>query len=140
MWLAYRGSILGKRFSSKASFPEAAQLHYDTMKKTIQNWMYSWMKPSCETIFNIYVKGYIETHESKYLFCLRKHIRHYLEYSNTILEGCNNAIKYHSSSVTPASILDNSFTIIANNSDLKHKEMNKYVHSQFHSKPPLRSR
>ena len=26
-----------KRFSSKASFPEAAQLHYDTMKKTIQN-------------------------------------------------------------------------------------------------------
>ena len=159
-----------KRFSSKASFPEAAQLHYDTMKKTIQNWLYSWMKPSCETMeeyllskyllhrylasakvvkqvstlmyehFNIYVKGYIETHESKYLFCLRKHIRHYAEYSNTILEGCNNTIKYHSSSVTPASRLDNSFTIIANNSDLKHKGTNKYVHSQFHSKPPLRSR
>ena len=46
--------------------------------------------------FVIYLKANIETHEAKYLFCLRKHVRHYAEYSITILEGCNNAIKYHS--------------------------------------------
>ena len=82
--------------------------------------------------FNVYVKGYIETHESKYIFCLRKIIRHYADYSNTILEGYNNAIKYHFCSVTPASRLDNSFTSIANNSDLKNKKTDTYVHSQFH--------
>jgi len=160
----------GKKNSSKTSFPENAQPRYDKLNKIVQNWMYSWMKPNCQTMeeyilskyllhryissptvvekvstlmyehFVIYLKANIETHESKYLFCLRKHVRHYAEYSNTILEGCNNAIKYHSSSVTPATRLDNSFTIIANNSDLKNVEMDKTLHSQFHSKPSLRNR
>ena len=70
-------------------------------------------------------------HESKFLFCIRKHGIHYGEYSNTVLEGCNNAIKHHSSSVTPATRLDNSFTIISNNCDMKNNQMDSDVQNQF---------
>ena len=49
------------RFSSKNAFPEAAQLHYDTMKKTIQKWLYSWMKPSCETMEEYLLSKYLFT-------------------------------------------------------------------------------
>ena len=80
----------------------------------------------------LYLKKYIETHESKFLFCFRKHIRHYGEYSNTILEGCNNGLKYHSTPVTPQTRLDNSFTIISNNSDLKNSLMDKTIYEQYH--------
>ena len=75
----------------------------------------------------LYLKKYIETHESKFLFCFKKHIRQYGEFSNTILKGCNNVLKYHSSSVNPKNRLDNSFTIISNNSDLKNLDMDKVI-------------
>ena len=112
-------------------YTQLTRLHYDKVKKTVQNWIYSWMKQGCETLeeyqwfkyllyeylksqtvvdkvstrfysnVELYLKKYIETHETNFLFSLRKHIRHYVKYSNTILEGYNDTLKYHSSSVTP---------------------------------------
>ena len=150
-----------KYFSKKRDFPTEAQIHFDRIKSNVQNWIYSWMKPGCETLeeyyfskyllykyllcqsvvqkittlmysnVRVFIKNRIETHESKFLFCIRKHVRHYGEYSNTVLEGCNNAIKHHSSSVTPATRLDNSFTIISNNCDMKNNQMDSDVQNQF---------
>ena len=66
-----------------------------------------------------YLKNNIVNHESKYLLCYRKHVRHYSDYSNTILEGCNKGLKYHSSPVTPSMRIDNSFVVMANDCDIK---------------------
>ena len=70
----------------------------------------------------LFVKKRIEIHESKFLFSLRKYVRHYAEYSNKVFEGCNNGIKYHSSNVTPQTRLNNSFTIIRGKSAVKLKK------------------
>ena len=80
----------------------------------------------------IFLKNRIETHDSKYLFCMRKHIRHYAEYSNTILEGCNFGIKFHSASVCPATRIDNCFTITSNNAEMKAKANETFVSNMFH--------
>ena len=158
-----------KYFSSKKDFPSESQLHYDEITTNVQHWLYSWMKPNCETFkeyvlskyllykylqsdavinkvstlmyshVTLFVKKRIEIHESKFLFSLRKHVRHYAEYSNTVLEGCNNGIKYHSSNVTPQTRLDNSFTIISNNSDMKVVNLDKDVQNQYHTKSTRRN-
>ena len=148
-------------FSNKNDFSEQCQKHYDEECTNVQHWLYSWMKPVCETYKEytlskylsykylqsdeivskltnlmdshviLFVKKRIEIHESKFLFSLRKHVQHYADYSNTVLEGCNNGIKYHSSNVTPQTRLDNSFTIITNNSEMKVAKLNKDFQKQY---------
>ena len=88
-----------KHFIKKSHFPEEAKDYYDILKKNIQTWMYTWMKPSCEFLEEYqffkylllryvnsprvveqistmmydslvkYLNNYIVTHEYKYLFC-----------------------------------------------------------------------
>ena len=102
-WLAH---ILGK-----SAFP-CAQVEYDKISNNIKQWLFSFMSDACETMqeynyskFQLtrYIKSdyvtstlgyvfaenvlrwlrkYVFVHESYFLFCLRKHIRHYKEYSN----------------------------------------------------------
>ena len=112
---------------------------YSRTKSILQNWMYSWMKPGIETReaymlskylllkyvnspqvveqlgtlmashMVLFLRKYIDPHESKFLFYLRKHVRHYAEYSNSVHKGTNNAIKYSSTPVKPSSLLRYSF-------------------------------
>ena len=63
---------------------------------------------------------------------MRKHIRHYAEFSNTILDGCNFGIKFHSASVCPATRIDNYFTIISNNAEMKAEANGSFVAGMFH--------
>ena len=109
--------------SSKREFGEHAHEFYSKTKLIVLNWMYSWMKSGIETReeyilskylllkyvkspeifqqlgdlmaahFVLFLRKHIEVHESKYLFYLRKHVRHYGVYSNAIHEGTNNALK-----------------------------------------------
>ena len=156
-----------KHFPRKSEFPLETHMHIEKIKKNVHNWMYSWMKPACETIqeyrlskyllykyllsqpiiqkvsslmylsVKMLVKNYIEIHDDKFLFCLRRNVKHFGEYSNVILEGCFGGVKHHSSSPTPSTRLDNSFTIISNNSDMKNSENDKKVSDMFLKQPAM---
>ena len=102
----------------------------------IADWIYSWMKPSCETELQYLASKYlllhylnqewmledcgekfvdgvkkmirdnIEPHEDRYVYFKRKHIRHYGEYSNSAHEGTNHGLKASSDGVKPSHLLD----------------------------------
>ena len=159
-----------KHFPRTSEFPQETHNHIKKVKTTIQNWMYSWMKPDCETMkeyklskyllyryllsepiiqkvsslmyssVRILIKNHIELHDDRFLFCLRRNVKHFGEYSNVILEGCFGGVKHHSSSPTPSTRLDNSFTIISNNSDLKNFENDKKISDMFLKQPAKTSK
>ena len=102
----------------------------------IADWIYSWMKPSCETglqylaskyLLNEYlnqdwmtgdcsekfveevkkmIRDNIEPHQDQYVYFKRKHIRHYGEYSNSAHKGTNHGLKVSSDGVKPSHLLD----------------------------------
>ena len=104
---------------------------YQEIQAVLKNWMYSWMKPSCETkseyllskkLFLMYIythcqresgmvftnplllwfRNSLEPHEGSYCFWCRKFVRHYAEYTNSIHEGTNNSLKHRDGAVLPS--------------------------------------
>ena len=125
------------------TFPDICSAIVDTHKKIIQNWMYSWMKSECSSylqykysrylfmkylysreiintfgvsFFNnvaIFVRKHVLPHGKTFLYYLQKHIRHYGEYSNTLLEGKNYGLKHSSICTHPGLSLDNLMVILS---------------------------
>ena len=84
-----------------------------------------------------WLRKYVFVHESYFLFCLRKHIRHYGEYSNSIHEGTNNAIRSAAATVTKAHKIENSLGIICRNAGRtlaakQRKNSSEYLSSYTH--------
>ena len=120
-----------KRVAGITSFPKEHSGFYREMCNLIKNWMYSWMKDKCESqeeyslsknlflkfIGSTYItdkltikftesvtdffRKYVEIYEGFYLFHLRKHIRHYGEYTTNPQEGVHRGMKHHGAPVTP---------------------------------------
>ena len=57
----------------------------------------------------------METFNTECKYYLRKHIRHYGEYTNSIHEGTNRGLKFNAAPVTPCTRLDNSIVILSQN-------------------------
>ena len=104
--------------------------------KIISDWIYSWMKPTCETqlqylaskyFLMMYleqdwmiedcglefteqvksmIRDYIEPHEEFYVFYKRIDVRHFSEYSNSAHEGTNHGLKYAADGVKPKHLID----------------------------------
>ena len=119
---------------------------YREISCNIKSYLYSWMKPNCEThdeylisrsllfkylsspqVMNTLGKDYynsvcnwirlhIDPHLEKILFCYRKKIRHFDEYSNCSHEGTNHGHKSGAAPVLPSNTLDQSTKISSNNS------------------------
>ena len=78
----------------------------------------------------LFLRKYIDPHESKFLFYLRKNVRHYGEYSNTIHDGTNNAIKHSTTPVKPSFVLSHTFKLI--NTQAKMSNTRKRYESSKH--------
>ena len=132
-----------KMIDSKC-FPKKSEF-YDKVAHQIKSWMYSWMKDSCESkeeyeysksllikyvqsdyikknlgelfidSFLLFFRQNIEPLEAFYVFYLRKDLRHYGEYSNSIHEGTNRGLKFNAAPVTPATRLDKTTVILSKN-------------------------
>ena len=120
---------------------------YKKVSKNLKNWMYSWMKPSCETeaeylhskhlffkflntdyiydnlgqtfIDNVsaFLNDSVIPQEPYFCFYLRKASRHFEEYSNSPHEGTNNGLKHCASPVKPTHALAQSMVILSKNGE-----------------------
>ena len=112
-------------------------------KKTLLNWMYSWMKLRCVTylqykysryifmkilyykqeigLFGVifsnnvanFVRKHILIHEKYFFYCFWNEIRHYSEDSNTSLEGTNYGLKHSSISTLPGLSMNSCMAIVS---------------------------
>ena len=72
--------------------------------------------PAFPNNISSFLRKYVLTWEKWILFCHRKHILHYGEYSNTPLEATNYSIKHAAISTHPQLSLENSFQIMSRQS------------------------
>lgn len=123
--------------------------YYFRVKFDIQSWIYSWMKPICftyeqylisKTLLHQYIRtplivnrlgenfvlrvefwlrNHVVIHSDNFLFCKRKNIRHFDEYSNSKHEGTNRGLKYNAAPVGPSMNLDTSAAILTSNAESK---------------------
>ena len=156
-----------KHILSSGDFPLKFRENYYKLSDFVKNWMYSWMKPMCETreeyelskalllqyvksekvdamlggtlfmeSFLTFFRHYVEPLEAYYVYYLRKDIRHYGEYTNSIHEGTNRGLKYNAAPVGPSTRLDNSLVILSKNG-LRNLERKKISSSyQFSTERP----
>ena len=75
----------------------------------------------------MFVRKHILPHEKTFLYCLRKNIRHYGEYSNTPLEGTNFGLKHSSIATHPGLSMDNSMIILSQLSEKHVTKVNSTV-------------
>jgi hypothetical protein len=73
-------------------------------------------------------------HEQRYCFYLRKHVRSYDVYTNTIHEGTNNSIKTGEHAVLPQHVVDKSAKIMADRDATKYAENQKMTARHVHSR------
>ena len=115
---------------------ETEQINCSLQTKIISDWIYSWMKQTCETELQYLASKYlllsyleneeiisdcgtqfidkvkrmirenIEPNERFYVFYRRKYTRHFGEYSNSAHEGTNHGLKYAADGVKPSHLLD----------------------------------
>ena len=78
----------------------------------------------------MFVRKHVLPHEKSFLYCLRNHIRHYGEYSNTPLEGTNYGLKHSSISTHPGLSMDNSMIILSQLSEKHVTKVNSNVVKQ----------
>ena len=78
----------------------------------------------------MFVRKHVLPHEKSFLYCLRNHIRHYGEYSNTPLEGTNYGLKHSSISTHPGLTMDNSMIILSQLSEKHVTKVNSNVIKQ----------
>jgi len=147
------------------TFPDVSSNLLEDHRRIIFSWIYSWMKCNCETYLEFkysyflfmkylfspvvtstfghafpnniasFLRKYVLTWEKWILFCYRKHIRHYGEYSNTPLEGTNFSIKHSAISTHPQLSLENSFQIISRQSKKKISSVQSDVLYQSKTQP-----
>ena len=131
------------------------------IKRTIQCWMYSWMKSSILTedefviskslffsylhsdvvkskigskgCFHIaeFVRKHVLCHESWFAFFKRKGVRHFENYTNTPHEGTMNALKYCSSPALPCHSLLQTHQVITFQDEKKQVMMEKESMVEF---------
>ena len=119
--------------------------YFGEVTSTLKNWLYTWMKPNCETeqeyeysrnMFysflrsnevkekcseqfcsdvTTFVSYYLDVHKKLYCFYNRKYLLHFDEYSNSAHEGTNRAIKYCAAPVGPTTPLPKSAEILSTN-------------------------
>ena len=136
-WDRYMGAM--KQYKDKVLYKKVAQ--------NLRNWIYSWMKPSCETeaeyrhskhlffkflnteyirdnlgqlfIDNVtrFMNDSIIPQEPYFCFYRRKSTRHFEEYSNSPHEGTNNGLKHCASPVKPTHALAQSMVILSKNGE-----------------------
>ena len=70
------------------------------------------------------------------MFYLRKNIRHYGEYSNSIHEGTNKGIKYNAVPVLPTSSLDNALIILSKNAQRKSSDRSSIYQKEYLNNKP----
>ena len=117
-------------------YPENQKNSCSLQSSIISDWIYSWMKKTCETRLqylsskfllleyldqeNIIedcgidfingvkrmIRNNIEPIEENYVYYKRKHIRHFGEYSNSAHEGTNHGLKHCADAVNPSHLLD----------------------------------
>ena len=139
------------------TFPDIPSSTIDEHKKIIMTWMYSWMKRRCITYLqykysrylfvkyiyspeivnlfglafannvSLFLRKYVVPYEKNFIYCNRKDVRHYGEYSNTPLEGTNNGLKHASIGTHPGLSMDNSMVILSLQSDKHVKKINGNV-------------
>ena len=78
----------------------------------------------------MFVRKHVLPHEKSFLYCLRKNIRHYSEYSNTPLEGTNYGLKNSSISTQHGLSMDNSMIILSQLSEKHVTKVNSNVIKQ----------
>ena len=80
----------------------------------------------------LFLRKYIDSHESKFPFYLRKYVRNYGVYSNAIHEGTNNDIKYFTYPVKPIFVLSHTFELINTQAEMSNTrkiyEKSKQLH------------
>jgi hypothetical protein len=133
----------------KTSVPKPMRKPFDVKTHEIRNWMYSWMKPKCETeeeyiiskaLFIAYLQSdealrvlnesncrtildffreNVEPHEAHFCFYRRIHIRHYDTYTNSAHEGSNHGLKSGAAPVLPQYSLDRSAMVLSKNADIR---------------------
>ena len=126
------------RNGPKRGCSKCTDLIWQKHTRRLTNWIYSWMKPDCETKYEFelskylffrylrspqvrneigteycitvenMVQQYIEVHEDKFVFHEKIALRHFNEYSNSCHEGTNKGLKFHSNKVGPQFLLENS--------------------------------
>ena len=139
------------------TFPKFSTELINEYKKIILNWMYSSMKCICvsylhykysrylfmkylysPTVTNLFgvilsnnvsmfVQKHFLVHEKHFLFYHRNDIRHYGEYSNTLLEGTSVGFKHSSISTHPGLLMDSSMMILSVQSDKHGKKTHSKV-------------
>ena len=67
----------------------------------------------------MFIRKHVIQQEEWYVFHNRSTLRHNEEYSNTLLEGTNNAIKHSSSSTHPQMSMSNVMRILCEQSTQK---------------------
>ena len=135
----------------KNCYPSSVGVYYDNVCNHLKAWIYSWMKRSFETrkecldskllfkkflntkqiksklgkafIYSeqSFITNHIETHESYFCFYLRYNLKHYEEYTNSIHEEMNHALKYYSAPVGPSTNIEKSLAIMCNNAERTEK-------------------
>ena len=144
--LGWKTKVISKK--SLGSSVEKFAVFYDTVVRHLQSWIYSWMTSACETkeeysvsklmFFKFlntqqirsnlgeqfiesvenFVRCHIEPHETHYCFYLRKRIRHFDEYVNSVHEGTNNKIRNSALSCGPSTLIEKSLIILNENAEL----------------------
>ena len=148
-----------------SGYPEQAQFYCD-VRGLVKEWMYSWMNHRCETRaeyklskkllkefihskiissklgtffasnFSAFFRKNVETHEAFYVFYIRRHLRHYEEYSNSSHEGTNKGLKYCAAPVTPNLRMDHSCAILSKNGVRSITSKKHFMAKQFLSTKP----
>ena len=100
---------------------------------TIQLWMYTWMRPNCESeeeynlskyLFESFLRSdevvevagaenSMQPHESHYCFHLRKCVRHFDTHINSSHEGTNKEIKYGAAPCLPNYSIERAAKVLA---------------------------
>merc|ERR1711966_478056 len=62
-----------------------------------------------------FVRAHIEPHEKHYCFYLRKNLRHFDEFTNSVHEGTNNGIRHSAAAVGPSTLIEKSLVILSEN-------------------------
>ena len=148
-----------------SGYPDQAEFYSD-VRGLIKEWMYSWMNHRCETRaeyklskkllkefvhstiissklgtffssnFDAFFRKNVETHEAFYVYYIRKHLRHYEEYSNSSHEGTNKGLKYCAAPVTPNLRMDHSCAILSKQGVRSITSKKHYMTKQFRSTKP----
>ena len=75
-------------------------------------------------------------HQEKFLFCRRKSIHHFDEYTNSKHEGANLGLKYNAAPVGPSHRLDSSTAILTSNAKRKSDHRDRKNSKQLLSTKP----